>query len=66
MDENQGCRVILVVNVEDAVPRLSPEEIVVYNRLNAAEKVTFLKVLGQRKEEGKEERKRGVCYNPYI
>ncbi|CAG8534763.1 6222_t:CDS:2, partial [Paraglomus brasilianum] len=52
MDENQGTTedtIIAqenVVNVEEgAVPKLSPEELVVYNRLNVAEKVTFLKVL---------------------
>ncbi|CAG8669156.1 7284_t:CDS:2, partial [Paraglomus occultum] len=56
-----------VVNVEESavtVPKLSPEEVTVYNRLNAAGKVTFLEVFDQREmkgeEEGiKEERKRG-------
>jgi len=50
---------------------LSPEALVVYNKLNAAEKATLLKEIGQKKEEGreegrKEERKRGVCYKPHI
>ncbi|RHZ76039.1 hypothetical protein Glove_208g135 [Diversispora epigaea] len=57
---------IPVINVEEgAAPKLSPEELAIYNGLNDAEKVTFLKVLDQRekeaKEEGKkEERKRGA------
>ena len=50
---------------------MSPEALVVYNKLNAAEKATLLKEIGQKKEEGreegrKEERKRGVCYKPHI
>ncbi|KAF0516281.1 hypothetical protein F8M41_017119 [Gigaspora margarita] len=56
------------VNAEEgAVPKLSPEELAICNILGDAEKVTFLKVLGQKKEEGKEEvkkeeRKRGRYY----
>ena len=60
----------MVVNVEEvegAVPKLSPEALVVYNKLNAAEKATLLKEIGQKRKEGRrEERKRGVCYKPYI
>ncbi|CAG8832327.1 11271_t:CDS:1, partial [Gigaspora margarita] len=49
------------VNIkEDAVLKLSPEELAIYNILGDAEKVTFLKVLGQSKEEEKKKKcKRG-------
>ncbi|CAG8828172.1 35638_t:CDS:2, partial [Gigaspora margarita] len=52
MDENQGCRLtslieftnVISVNAEEgAVPKLSPEELAIYNILGDAEKVTFLK-----------------------
>ncbi|CAG8470880.1 5502_t:CDS:2, partial [Acaulospora morrowiae] len=65
MDEYQGITDAIIavqenVNVEGAVPKLSPEELAIYNILSDAKKVTFLKVLGQRKEEGKKEgRKEG-------
>ncbi|CAG8601428.1 4223_t:CDS:2 [Ambispora leptoticha] len=50
VDENQEDTIIAVqenvVNVEEgAVPKLSPEELVIYNSLKVAEKVTFLKTL---------------------
>ncbi|CAG8624363.1 1390_t:CDS:2, partial [Paraglomus occultum] len=49
---------IIAQENESAGPRLSAKEFELYNRLNAAGRVTFLKVLDQRTEKGWKEGKK--------